>query len=92
VGLLEETSLGTSDVPIRFHLYSVGDGAHSASIVAGGARSASSSLDGTSVVVAAGAKNLFIVGTVGSPADFDPGQGAESFGETPGLFISRYKF
>jgi hypothetical protein len=92
VGLLEEQPLGTADVPIRFHLYSVSDGVLSASVVAGGANPVSTNLDGTSVGVAAGGSDLFIVGTVGSPADFDPGKGEESLGNTPGLFISRYKF
>jgi hypothetical protein len=43
-------------------------------------------------LVTAGTTDLFLVGSVSSSVDFNPGAAADNQGSTPGMFITRYSF
>jgi hypothetical protein len=43
-------------------------------------------------LMAAGKSDLFLVGSVSSSVDFNPGTAADNQGSTPGMFITRYSF
>ena len=68
--------------PYQLDIYSTTDGTHLSSLSAGM----------MAQTIAAGTKDLFVLGTVSAASDFDPGTGVDSQGSAAGVYISRYSF
>lgn len=74
----------SSDAPYVLSIYSGADGSFLSGF------SVASVTD--SVAIAAGKTEMYLTGSVSTPADFNPGEATDMLGATPGLFVSRFSF
>jgi hypothetical protein len=65
------------------NLYSGADGRHLASFPIG---------SNDQSAIASGKTEIYVVGSVSTPTDFNPGAATDTLGSTPGVYISRFTF